>query len=84
MTLALGVALAQTTPEEDGVSLRLALGLFVQECVRDPTPTPIRIANASGLTRYDRAIGASGDIAPEDGQMATFNPAQPVTKSLTR
>ncbi len=38
---------------------------------------PTRITNASGLTQYYRDIGASGDITRDDGDPATFTPAQP-------
>ena len=36
-----------------------------------------RIANVSGLTQYDRDVGAYGDITPDDGSTANFTPAQP-------
>ena len=36
-----------------------------------------RIANANGLNRYYRDIGAYDDITPEDGSGATFAPSQP-------
>ena len=44
-----------------------------------PTSTtmPTRVANASGLAQYYRDIGAYGDITPDDGDTATFTPAQP-------
>ena len=39
--------------------------------------TPTRIANAGGLTKYYRDIGAYSDITPGDGATTTFTPAKP-------
>ena len=41
------------------------------------TPTPVRITNVSGLTKYYRDIGAYDDITPGDGSTDTFTPAKP-------